>query len=153
SRSMNVGDDLLWSSLFSYSDQENDPYFLFSVDESNTAGVGSWYLGNKPIVGQNFVSPSDFSNLHYRATGARTQTIYSQAREQETNGLTQWSNRASVNITVIPPLMKVESFHAVESVTGDTIDGYLYDNTGRYKVGDTYTSTLDQLGGSWTYTI
>ncbi len=53
----------------------------------------------------------------------------------------------------VPPVMKVDTFTAVESVTGDIITGILYDNTGRYSVGSSYTSGTDQRGGTWTYTV
>ena len=48
--------------------------------------------------------------------------------------------------------MRVSSFHAVDSVTGDYFDGIVYDNTNRYHVGDT-VSFANNLGGTWTYTI
>jgi 20S proteasome alpha/beta subunit len=100
SKSITVGTDVSWSQLFTVSDQESDTIVLYSVDESNTSGVGSWYIGATPLTGQTFVNPSDLANLHYHATVAGIETIYFQAREQE-NGTTQWSNQASVNITVI----------------------------------------------------
>ncbi len=50
--------------------------------------------------------------------------------------------------------MQAVSFQATESRTGDVITGVLFDNTGRYSVGSSVTAPgLDQLGGSWTYTV
>jgi hypothetical protein len=49
--------------------------------------------------------------------------------------------------------MTVDTFQAVESVTGDTISGVLFDNTDRYTVGSSVTTGADQLGGTWTYTV
>ena len=49
--------------------------------------------------------------------------------------------------------MTMDSFQAVESVTGDTISGVLFDNTNRYAVGSSATTGTDQLGGTWTYTV
>ncbi len=56
---------------------------------------------------------------------------------------------------VVPeqPTMKVDYFHTVESATGDWYDGFVYDNSGRYSLGSTYTFGTDQLGGTWTYTV
>ena len=49
--------------------------------------------------------------------------------------------------------MTMDTFQAVESVTGDTISGVLFDNTNRYTVGSSATTGTDQLGGTWTYTV
>jgi hypothetical protein len=56
---------------------------------------------------------------------------------------------------VIPELqvMKVDNFHATESVTGDSYYGVMFDNTASYSVGSTQTSGTDDAGGHWTYTI
>ena len=52
-----------------------------------------------------------------------------------------------------PSLMKAVTFQAQESVTGDVINGVLFDNAGHYSVGSSVSTGLDQLGGSWTYTV
>ena len=65
SKSITVGTDVSWSQLFTVSDQENDTIVLYSVDESNTSGVGGWYIGAMELTGQTFVNPSDLANLHY----------------------------------------------------------------------------------------
>ncbi len=49
--------------------------------------------------------------------------------------------------------MTADSFKAVESVTGDTITGVVFDNTSRYSVGSAVTTGPDNLGGGWTYTV
>ncbi len=49
--------------------------------------------------------------------------------------------------------MNAVYFTAVESATGDLINGVLFDNTSRYTVGSSVTTGLDQLGGTWTYTV
>ena len=49
--------------------------------------------------------------------------------------------------------MLEDHFTAVESKTGDTISGVLFDAQGLYTVGSTVTKGPDQLGGTWTYTI
>ncbi len=51
------------------------------------------------------------------------------------------------------PTMTADTFTAVESVTGDTITGVLFDNTGRYSVGSSVIKGPDDLGGTWTYTV
>ena len=98
-RTLTVGDDFLWSSLFNVNDPENDSFVYFSVNDSNPSGVGSWYLGGAPLSnGPNFISPPDFANLHYRATGAGTETVTFQANDGH-----QWSGLGSVVITVNSP--------------------------------------------------
>ncbi len=50
--------------------------------------------------------------------------------------------------------MNADTFTAVESVTGDRIDGVLFDNAGVYTVGSSVTTPgIDQAGGHWTYTV
>jgi hypothetical protein len=49
--------------------------------------------------------------------------------------------------------MQSDAFKAVESVTGDTIFGVMFDNTGAYSIGSSVTTGPDQLGGFWTYTV
>ena len=53
----------------------------------------------------------------------------------------------------VVPVMKVDTFTATESVTGDTITGVVLDNAGRYSVGSTVTSGTDERGGTWTYVV
>jgi VCBS repeat-containing protein len=55
--------------------------------------------------------------------------------------------------TVTQPLMQQVSFEAVESVTGDKIEGVLFDDTARYTVGSSVVTGLDNAGGSWTYSV
>ena len=50
-------------------------------------------------------------------------------------------------------IMDAVYFTAVESTTGDLINGVLFDNTGRYTVGSSVTTGPDQRGGTWTYTV
>ncbi|CAN0513461.1 unnamed protein product, partial [Phaeothamnion confervicola] len=66
------------------------------------------------------------------------------------NGVTQ---RFAYN-HVIPEqlVMRVASFRAVDSATGDYFNGIVYDNTNRYHVGDTVSFANDR-GGHWTYSI
>ena len=54
---------------------------------------------------------------------------------------------------VAPKLMHLDTFTAVESVTGDRITGVLFDNADRYTVGSSVTSGIDTAGGHWTYTV
>ncbi len=49
--------------------------------------------------------------------------------------------------------MKVDYFYAQESKTGDYYYGFVFDNSGVYRLGSTYTSGTDQLGGTWKYTF
>ena len=50
--------------------------------------------------------------------------------------------------------MQLDTFTAVESVTGDRINGVLFDNAGVYTVGSSVTAPgIDNMGGSWTYTV
>ena len=50
--------------------------------------------------------------------------------------------------------MQLDTFTAVESVTGDHINGVLFDNTGTYSVGSSVTVPgPDNMGGHWTYTV
>ena len=50
--------------------------------------------------------------------------------------------------------MQLDTFTAVESVTGDHINGVLFDNTGTYSVGSSVTAPgIDNMGGQWTYTV
>ena len=50
--------------------------------------------------------------------------------------------------------MQLDTFTAVESVTGDHINGVLFDNTGTYSVGSSVTVPgPDNMGGQWTYTV
>jgi VCBS repeat-containing protein len=66
------------------------------------------------------------------------------------------SSTATLDVTVFGHaggVMDIDSFTAVESVTGDRISGVLYDNTGRYTLGSSLSTGPDQLGGTWTYTI
>ena len=52
-----------------------------------------------------------------------------------------------------PTVMKAVTFQAQESVTGDVINGVLFDDADTYSVGSSVTKGPDQLGGSWTYTV
>src|SRR5262245_65330880 len=49
--------------------------------------------------------------------------------------------------------MKMDTFHAMESAYGDVIDSYIYDITLHDALPICFTSTPDQLGGTWTYTV
>jgi hypothetical protein len=50
--------------------------------------------------------------------------------------------------------MQLDTFTAVESVTGDHINGVLFDNQGLYTVGSSVTAPgIDNMGGHWTYTV
>ncbi len=50
--------------------------------------------------------------------------------------------------------MQLDTFTAVESVTGDHINGVLFDNQGLYTVGSIVTAPgTDNMGGHWTYTV
>ena len=50
--------------------------------------------------------------------------------------------------------MQLDTFTAVESVTGDHINGVLFDNEGLYSVGSSVTVPgTDNMGGQWTYTV
>ena len=50
--------------------------------------------------------------------------------------------------------MNADTFTAIESVTGDRINGVLFDNAGIYTVGSSVTTPgIDQAGGHWTYTV
>ena len=50
--------------------------------------------------------------------------------------------------------MQLDTFTAVESVTGDHINGVLFDNQGLYTVGSSVTAPgTDNMGGHWTYTV
>jgi hypothetical protein len=50
--------------------------------------------------------------------------------------------------------MQLDTFTAVESVTGDHINGVLFDNQGLYSVGSSVTAPgIDNMGGHWTYTV
>jgi hypothetical protein len=54
----------------------------------------------------------------------------------------------------VVPDMKIVSFYAHESKTGDIYNGYTYDNVFKYVKGESWTSpNTDQLGGHWDYTI
>ena len=53
----------------------------------------------------------------------------------------------------VTDLVYQDTFTAVESVTGDEITGFLFDDTGKYKVGSMYQSGPDSAGGTWTYTV
>ena len=68
--------------------------------------------------------------------------------------------RATLDITVTAPapttsgVMDMDTYVAVESVTGDKIFGTLFDNTGKYSIGSSVTVPgRDNLGGTWTYTV
>ncbi len=50
--------------------------------------------------------------------------------------------------------MNIVTFTGVESVTGDHINGVLFDNQGLYTVGSSVTKPgPDNMGGRWTYTV
>ncbi len=66
------------------------------------------------------------------------------------------ASAATLDVTVVGHaggVTDIDSFTAVESVTGDRISGALYDNTGRYTLGSSVSTGPDLLGGTWTYTI
>jgi hypothetical protein len=54
----------------------------------------------------------------------------------------------------VVPETRIDDFYAVESKTGDTYWGYVYDNQRKYSAGSTYTTGgTDQDGGTWTYHV
>ena len=108
------------------------------------ADLGVGHATNSGFQGYNYGAPIDVTNY----SGANY--LGSDGDYVVLNGVTQ---RFAYN-HVIPAqaVMRVSSFRAVDSVTGDYFNGIVYDNTGRYHVGDT-VSFANNLGGQWTYSI
>jgi hypothetical protein len=98
-RTMTAGQDLLWSDLFSVNDPENNAIVKYYVSDSNSSGIGGWYVGNTAVTG--LVDPSQLANLHYHATGAGTETVYFQANDDAGLSTAHWSNwQNAVTMTV-----------------------------------------------------
>jgi hypothetical protein len=98
-RTMTAGQDLLWSDLFAVNDPEGNAIVKYYVSDSNSSGVGGWYIGNSAVTG--FVDPSQLANLHYHASGAGTETIYFQANDDAGLSSAHWSNwQNAVTMTV-----------------------------------------------------
>jgi V8-like Glu-specific endopeptidase len=106
-------------------------------------GKAGYNSGASQASGATVSGPISYSGSNY--LGSDGDVVF-------VNG-TAHSIGSGTYVLPVPPVMKVETYTAVESVTGDIITGILYDNTGRYSVGSTYTSGTDLRGGTWTYTV
>jgi hypothetical protein len=100
-------------------------------------GIHNTTLGYAGYIGGTATDTTSYSGANYLGSDADQVEILGNAQ----------------NIGPAHGPMLVYSFKAVESATGDSYVGVVYDNTGKYAVGDTYTADTDADGGVWTYTI
>ena len=123
-----------------------DPYYTGKVYDTFyfDASLGSGAKTNTGFIGYNYGAPLDLTNY------SGNNYIGSDGDYVVLNGVTQ---RFSYNV-VAPPVavMKLASFQATDSVTGDYFYGIAYDNTDTYHLGDTFSFANDR-GGTWTYRI